>query len=242
MAHDAPAAVAHVRAVTGADQVHWVGHSMGGMIAYALLQGPLAAEIRSCTAIASPGLLGHIERWRPLLRILRHRHRPIRQMALAHFGALCATWMPMGVLEVTANPRNLSPAARRDALANLVANMAGGVVAQFARWAVEGQVRSGEDGPVGDRGYDFDEGLARVTTPTQLLAGTGDLLVPPRAVEHVHARLGAADKRYQLVGKSAGNAVEEYGHGDITIGDRVEEEVFPQVAEWLEAHDPDTTG
>ena len=44
--HDAPAALRVVLRESGAAQVHWVGHSMGGMIAYALLMSPVHRQDR----------------------------------------------------------------------------------------------------------------------------------------------------------------------------------------------------
>jgi polyhydroxyalkanoate synthase len=40
--HDVPAALALVRHLTGAEKVLWVGHSLGGMVAYASLLTPFA--------------------------------------------------------------------------------------------------------------------------------------------------------------------------------------------------------
>ena len=52
---DLPAAVALVLEESGARQLHWVGHSMGGMLATGALslQGYLARSIRSVTMLGS---------------------------------------------------------------------------------------------------------------------------------------------------------------------------------------------
>jgi len=52
--HDGPAALRKVLRETGARQVHWVGHSMGGMIAYALLMSPVHHKIASAVTLGSP--------------------------------------------------------------------------------------------------------------------------------------------------------------------------------------------
>src|SRR5205085_2371515 len=59
--HDAPAALHTVLRETGARQVHWVGHSMGGMIAYALLISPVHKKIASAVTLGSPTMsdVGH---------------------------------------------------------------------------------------------------------------------------------------------------------------------------------------
>ncbi len=47
MALDAPALVEKVRAATGGARPFWVGHSMGGMVAYAYLQGATFRSVRT---------------------------------------------------------------------------------------------------------------------------------------------------------------------------------------------------
>src|SRR5262249_41046929 len=59
--HDAPAALRTVLHETRANHVHWVGHSMGGMIAYALLMSPARDKIASAVTLAAPTMsnVGH---------------------------------------------------------------------------------------------------------------------------------------------------------------------------------------
>ena len=59
---DAGAAIRHVLGETGASQAHWIGHSMGGLVLYAVLQGEEAESIASGVAIASPGSYAHMGR------------------------------------------------------------------------------------------------------------------------------------------------------------------------------------
>src|SRR5439155_9878388 len=61
---DAPAAITRIREATGAPAVVWVGHSMGGIIAYAYA-GRGGEGIADLVALASPGdvrLEGSVER------------------------------------------------------------------------------------------------------------------------------------------------------------------------------------
>jgi len=233
LSQDLPAAVARVLELTEASALHLVGHSMGGMLGYAYCQGQGADRIRSLTAIASPGKIDHLRRIRPLLRLLVNRRRPLRQIALARIGAWIAG-LPVPGRRFFANPANLDPRAMRQALVNLTANVAGGVLAQFARWAIdEGVIAPMEGGPE----FDFtEEGLGRIETPTLLLAGTQDRLVPVDSVRHVLERLGSQDKRLVVPGPDEEGA-HGYGHGDIVLGDRARDEVFPHVQAWLEQYD-----
>ena len=232
LTQDLPAAIARVLELTGAEALHWVGHSMGGMLGYAYLQGEGKKSVRSLTAIASPGSLDHMRRLRPLLRLLVNRRRPIRQIGLGRLGCWVAG-LPVPGLSLLANPQNLEPHVRRQALANLPANIAGGLMAQIARWVIQGRIAPTLDGP----DYDFtEEGLGRVDTPALLMAGTRDRLVPAASVEYAFNAIGSSDKKLVVVGPDDQD-VYGYGHGDIALGDRAGEEVYPHVVAWLEGHD-----
>ncbi len=50
---DVPAAIAHVARLSGRDAVHWIGHSMGGLLLYAHLASGGSAAIRSGIAVGS---------------------------------------------------------------------------------------------------------------------------------------------------------------------------------------------
>ncbi|MCZ7582260.1 MAG: alpha/beta hydrolase [Deltaproteobacteria bacterium] len=55
--HDIPAAIDAVLRLTGAKKLHWIGHSMGGMLGYDLGRGEDADRLASVTAISAPGRL-----------------------------------------------------------------------------------------------------------------------------------------------------------------------------------------
>ena len=54
---DAPASIEAVLKETGAPQVLMVGHSLGGLITYATLEGPLAPKVRAAVTLAGAGTM-----------------------------------------------------------------------------------------------------------------------------------------------------------------------------------------
>lgn len=228
---DAPAAIARVLEVTGAERLLWVGHSMGGMIAYALAGGPEAAKLAGVVAVASPASFAHLDRGvKALVRLGRPLAR--RGLRIRWAAGLVAPWFgwvnpPGGYAAL--NPRNMEGSVIRRALYNLVGDLGAGHVAQFGEWIEHGDFRSG-DGAV-----DYRARLADVRVPFYFVAGAQDRLAPPSAVETAYERLGSADKRFEVLGRACGCA-EDYGHGDLLLGRRVREEVYPRIADWLEAH------
>ncbi|MSP24315.1 MAG: alpha/beta fold hydrolase, partial [Myxococcales bacterium] len=53
LAKDVPAALAAVQSMTGVEGVHWIGHSMGGMLLYTQLATGGSAAIRSGITVGS---------------------------------------------------------------------------------------------------------------------------------------------------------------------------------------------
>lgn len=226
---DAPAIVEAVKRATGAPQVFWVGHSMGGMVAYVFLQGPLAASIKGAVAVSSPGRFGAS----PLYSFFRAQVRLASIFPALHLEAVSTffspfiAWLPRFLLDTTVNSSNVEPRVLRQCLANLTANISRGVFLQFADWM--------------DRHALFDatlrrnytEGLKGITTPLYLIAGGGDNIVPAGEVRFVHDAAASADKTFRVFSIAEG-ARADYGHGDILLGVSAPGEVYPAIAEWLE--------
>ena len=228
---DVAAAVALVREKSGAEKVHWVGHSMGGMVMYAFLQGPGAEQIRSVVAIGSPVRFvrrGLLRVGIALLGLIRLLGR-VPQRAPARFIAPFGGWVRFPGSGAVTAPGSMEGAVLRRALANLPEDLPYGVLAQFADWARSGDFRDAAGTT------SWRDGLAAVRTPMLFVAGSRDLLAAPDAVRPAYERLGSADKELRLVGKEHGQAG-EYGHGDLLVGRRAPEEVFPLVLDWLERH------
>ena len=82
--------------------------------------------------------------------------------------------------------------------------------------------------------YSYSESLPVIRRPLFLVAGSRDLLAPPKSIEEVYQRISSEMKRIWIVGKENGQRT-EYGHGDLLIGRDCREEVFPAILDWLEA-------
>jgi len=80
--------------------------------------------------------------------------------------------------------------------------------------------------------------LPNTKVPILFTGGTKDMMAPELAV------LAACDptadhsgKRECLIFGKASGCVEDYGHMDLLVGDRVEQEVFPVILKALQDHD-----
>ena len=235
VAHDLPAAARTIRARTGSATIDYVGFSMGGMLLYAALGRTLpVVEVRRAAFVGSPG---RIELPLAALGVLRFLPRwlipRLRLRALSRMIAFAAEWVPSTPLHhIVYNPRNMPRGVAAAALVNMVEDLPGPLLADFAAWAFgDGEIRV-----AGERALD---GLRSVQVPVLFVAGGADGLAPPSAVRAAYDAWGAdlptfTQKALHVVCIASG-ASADYGHGDLAIGTEVGREVFGPVVAFLDA-------
>lgn len=227
---DLPAAIGLVKELTGAEAVNWVGHSMGGLVMYAYLARG-GEGIGSVAAIASPGYFGGDGLKMPYVGLIRlftwlpAFHFEYLARGAAPFVASVAPWLD----RMTINAGNMGRPTIARALVNLVSDISMGVMRQFIRSMKAGCFMSAD----GSRRYQDDYG--KITVPMFLGVGSRDGLVGKRAVQKVFEAVSSEDKRFKVFGREHGNLI-DYGHGDLLVGDRAEQDVFPEIEAWLSDH------
>ena len=235
--HDAPAALRKVLRETGARQVHWVGHSMGGMIAYALLMTPMHHKIASAVTLGSPTMsdVGHPVLdfglpYRGMLRLLPTRV-PIGTLARlgAPFAPLLARRLDASISELGWHEGNADLRLLWTLMLTAVDDLPASLLREFARW-YETKAMSDRYGM-----FDFTEHLERISTPILIIAGSKDGLTPPRDLEHVYQRIGARDKAFRIIGKEDGFP-RDYSHADLILGLHAPTDVYPVILRWLDEH------
>lgn len=225
---DVPAVLDHVRAQTGADAVHWVGHSMGGMVMYAHLgRVPGDPRVASVVAVASPAGLrpgfvvraaGGFGRALAATGVRIPAHLPGRIVAPFAFRA------PLDLM--VAWPPNLTTPSIRRMLIRLIEPLSPAMVQQFTRWIRQGEFTS-EDGA-----EDYRDALANVVTPFCFVVGPRDQLAPPASVRIAFERIASPIKEYWHVGRADG-AGTDHCHGSILLGPTAADDVYPLITGWL---------
>ncbi|MFT7621605.1 MAG: pimeloyl-ACP methyl ester carboxylesterase [Myxococcota bacterium] len=230
--HDVPAALNLIRDETGHEEVHWIGHSMGGMVAYAWLMTTENPRLRSLTAIGSP-CFHHVAN--PLFDKIIGLRGLLNYVPSIPYAAASSLLVPVLPLfletagRLLANPRNLSLLDMVRLISLAPENLPNTLIAQFAQWYAEDGFRD----PYGNMHYARE--LHRIDTPTLLVAGKIDVLATPKDMQYVFDALGSEDKRLEIFGRERG-CRHDYGHIDLVLGKYATEEVWPTMLDWLQTH------
>lgn len=233
--HDAPALLRTVLRETKAARVHWVGHSMGGMIAYAVLMTPVAEKIASAVTLGSPTMsqVGHPlldlgVPYRGLLRLLPNR---VPVGTLARIAAPLAPWLAhllsRQIHELGWHQGNADVRLFRALMLTAVDDIPASLLREFARW-YELRAMTDRYGM-----FDFTEHLERIRTPVLIVAGSHDGLTPAEDLRVVYERIRSKSKMFVIIGKESG-ASNNYAHADLILGLNAPKDVYPIILHWLE--------
>ncbi|RLB48735.1 MAG: lipase [Deltaproteobacteria bacterium] len=232
--HDLPEAVAFVRDRTRAETVDYVGFSMGGILLYGALGRTIESAVLGRVAfIGSPARVAPPHAYLKKLSFLpRFVFRGVWLRFWARMSAFIVEKIRTPAHHHIYNPDNVRPGVAARALVNLIEDVPAPLSADFAGWALD-------DGIVRLNGEDVLEGLGAVTRPALFIAGAADQVARPAAVRAAfdawgrdHEGQEAVEKRFLVLGRDEGCA-HDYGHGDLAIGDRLEEELFGPLGHFL---------
>ncbi|MCW5829102.1 MAG: alpha/beta hydrolase [Deltaproteobacteria bacterium] len=224
---DLPAVIRAVRSKTGADSIHYVGHSMGGMIGYCYLIRYDGQGISRMVTLGSSAVMHGVPPWVANLRSVFYRLGPdLRIDLLAKLGALFIDRLPARYFRSAANPDNVDREVLARYLWRGVAAIPSRKAAHFARIAGEGGLVT-RDGRVR-----YFELLHRIETPVFVVAGSIDRLVDVKAARETWEKIGSRQKRWRVLGRAHGER-EDYAHGDLLWGRHAGEELFPDIERFL---------
>lgn len=226
---DLPAAIAHIRSITGHEQVHWVGHSLGGTLLYAYELAHGRAHIASGTTIASPpGLNPFWPEWQSkLVWLLERLPGPfsVVQRALAPIHAVVKPRTRM----VPVDWENLNPRFGVAEFFSAVETPPGPVTRTLEECARHRYLAVDNDR------VNVLAGLNRLETPLLVFGCPLDPIVPIARVREFFERLPARDKRCVELSRAAGCS-RDYDHIDPPFARNGATEVFAPIAEWIAAH------
>lgn len=226
---DVPAAVEEIQKLSGNRPVYVIGHSLGGLIAYAAsprLNGALAGV----TTLGSPYQFTRGSPWLAMLGwMMLHLDR---RMPLGH-GALELK----GLGEAMRSLRTFieSPVFPLPIRGFVPRSMEPQVLSQHMSLAMDrGSItvlrnmflRAAEWRSSGDRlgGLADAEAFERLDIPMLVVAGTKDDLAPPSSVEPAFLRSRSSDKTYRAFPR---------GHIDLIMGMDAPQTIWPLIESWI---------
>jgi pimeloyl-ACP methyl ester carboxylesterase len=230
VSRDAPALLQKVAAVTGSDEVDWVGHSMGGMLAYALAGEPNlpgSVRLRRAVSVAGPASLEGMPA-RSAMLLKRGTQLPFARLPNEWMIALTQPLFPWIFPEndpALGFKANYDPVFVRGMMKYGTTSIARQLVRQFDYWYTGGTLTSM------DGATDYLARLQGSRTAMLFLAGSKDIMTTKDSLRLAFDRHGG-EKKLVYVGREEGQSV-DYGHGDVILGARAADEVYPFIADWL---------
>ena len=221
---DLPRIIETILSRTGAHEIDWVGHSMGGILlmSYAALEDgpPIARGVTIASALDyGKGTSGFqsLARFQPMLE-----RGPLE---VVRFGALAHALAPfMGRARVAERfhmwPENIEPRVARRVFARCFGPIPTSLASSLAT-ALSPEGLSLADGTR------ILELASTVDLPILALAGTRDAQVSVEAVKHA-AELIGDNVTVEVFGRDHGH-VNDYGHFDLVVGRNAQAEVWPRI-------------
>lgn len=229
---DLPAVFDLVLQRTGASELSYVGHSMGGMVLAIYLATHPDPPLSAAVVVGSPldfrdpdDLLALALRVAGPAKGLRFVPTPAGARVLA-----VTRRDTVGRFdELLHNPENLDRRAEARMFRSVVSPLSRGEMRQFAL-ASDGEFRSADGAVV------WRERLDGVDVPMLFVAGRADRVANPDRVWSYYDAVGSDDKAFVVLSRANGFHG-DYGHLDLGVGDHAAEDLYPLVTTWLAGHE-----
>jgi pimeloyl-ACP methyl ester carboxylesterase len=230
---DLPAAIAFILKTTRRSKLHWIGHSMGGVLVYPFMKMQSDRMIKSITTAASPLSTGHKPGYfkytaplDPLLRLFPLM--PYR--TLAELIRLNAHWLYKIRRPLLFEKDNMDLETLRIGTKIAIDDVSADVLVQMHKW-LRNQNFLSSDGTIN---YALD--LKKLKVPILLITGSRDPFTPHHTVKRAFQTIGSKKKEWMVFGKKFGH-ITNYGHLDLIIGRNASKEVYPIILNWLKQND-----
>lgn len=233
--YDIPAVLDHVQAVTGKEQVNWVGHSLGGMLMFTFLEiHPDRHRIANFVGMGSTAVVMPTRDSLEMSRANRGLRTLLRVVSTSRIARPMRFGRPPGLAYVDRfyYTRDNVDSRTVDRFYGYTLEDPGqAALLQLQPYLTEGRFLS-TDGTV-----DYSGNLDLIVTPTLFIAGEGDVMADIPSKTWTFDRISSTDKTMLRFGKKHGHQL-DYGHCDLVWARSAPEEIFPEVIRWLNNRQP----
>jgi pimeloyl-ACP methyl ester carboxylesterase len=230
--NDLPSVVDFILRETRKPQIHWIGHSMGGFLAFSFLKTRSAPALKSVVAAGSPLTIeinpgyfkwtSYLDGFLKLIPLLPYR-------TLGKLVSIYAKWLYEMELATLFVKENMDLKTLRLGARLAIDDVSADVFLQVHKWFREKKLLSMD----GKTSYSVNP--KKFTVPLLMITGSKDPFTSSPAVRQVFDRLASRKKKWVTFGRTQGHR-SEYGHLDLIVGKHAPTEVFPLIAQWLEKH------
>lgn len=234
--YDVPCIIKYVCEQTGAPKVHWLGHSMGGMVLYGYAAKFDISKIASATLLASA--IDFSEWTIPQNRIFWWifyyifkflpgiYHRTISRFLFPIIPPIAKFFQHPKSLMKIVYFENMSKIQSWKFLYNALADLPKGLVLQTIRWVAEGNMSDCTST------ISYTSGAEKLTCPSLIVASSGDLTIPLSSIKAGYELAPEGDKTFYYLEPSVQEAT-MFGHADMIYSSACFTEFFPLIRNWL---------
>lgn len=238
---DAEKAISYVLEKTKSEKVNWIGHSMGGLLAYMRLGFSDETRIANLVTIASPlyfnkpftKKINSLDNYGFLVNsdLMNSLQPVVPTGSLSRFNG----YFRIGRIEIPLPFSRLFYYEENSTLQDVLRlkrystnNESSKVMRQFSDSLREGEFSSFK------KGTNYTTGLDSIKIPTYLIGGRRDHLASPYSIRKTYEQLGtkSTDKEMMIAGRAEGHS-EDYGHVDLIIGKNVDTDINIPITKWL---------
>jgi pimeloyl-ACP methyl ester carboxylesterase len=226
---DLPTVVEYVIEQHNTEKMHWVGHSMGGILGFFYQIRHKASNLQSLTTFATAlnytySTINHFRSLLDYISALQYYPLKTFYKPMIPFASLNTFWN-----RFLWNPENMDPEIARKVLENMIEPIA------VNEWNQIKLISAAEGMPRLSGGFPHRADDRRITVPTLMLAGDRDWLCALDGVEWTIDQL-SCERKLIVFGKEYGSST-SYGHMDLVCGKTAPKEVWPRATDWINKRD-----
>jgi pimeloyl-ACP methyl ester carboxylesterase len=229
IAYDVPAFVRLVRRETGAPDVTWIGHSMGGIVALGHLARHGNPGIGRLVTVGSQVTMPNGQL---ALQFLREMIETRTQLLAGRIDPdRLAAETRTSVHNMFFNQQNVLPQVY-DALGTWATDVpALGVMQQYMTLGLGGELLDAQ------KQFNYARALANVQVPILIACGADDQFAPPAVQRYLFDNVGSPDKTLLIFGRQMGFQADS-GHDDALVGLNSRAQVYPTIEAWIRGARP----
>ncbi|MCB1153807.1 alpha/beta fold hydrolase [bacterium] len=232
MEQDDPALVDYILSKSEYENLHWIGHSMGGILLFAYCIEHGSPKVASGVALGSGIDYSNGGSFYDYITPAAGLTKYIERVPLGWLTAFLSLFSARNTSkpeQMNVWPPNVAGKAARAVMANVVNDVSSNVVWQLSEMFLPGGLRRRVDGEP------WINKAREASTPMFHLGGDYDRQCTPVILERTYKAFSNENHEIWCAGPDEGCG-DHYGHFDLSIGLRAETEIYPRILAFFEKH------